>query len=119
MIKGSRLMTLDEVLEYKKMKLEEIRNSKDLICILNDIQDKIKDAIDANPVIDHIDIMIRKYDWREIGVEFIVHILNNEYGYESARKRAEIISDGIKSPVLRIPLTKTYSLHQNITKAKN
>ena len=109
MIKGSNLMTLDEVLEYKAMKLEEIRNSDDLLYILNDlIQDNIKDAIDANPMIDHIDIDIKSYNynWRDIDPEFIVHILNNEYGYKTACKRAKIISDGVKSPILRIPLSK-------------
>ena len=106
MIKGSNLMTLDEVLEYKAMKLKEIRNSKDLICILNDIQDDIKDAIDSNPTIDYLDIEIKDYYLRDIAVEFIVHILNNEYGYKTACKRTQIISDGIKSPILRIPLSK-------------
>jgi len=106
-IKGSRLMTLDEVLEYKTMKLEEIRNSIELSYILDTIiQDSIKDVIDTNPTIDHVDITIKKYDWKGIDPEFIAHILNNEYGYKNGYKKAQVISDGIKSPVLRIPLTK-------------
>lgn len=107
MIKGSRLMTLDEVVEYKKMKLEEIRNSKELQYVLDTIiQDSIKDAIDDNPTIDHVDIVIKDHYWQEIDAEFIIHILNNEYGYKNGYKKAQIISDGIKSPVLRIPLSK-------------
>ena len=107
MIKGSRLMTLDEVLEYKAMRLEEIRNSIELSYILDTIiQDNIKDGIDANPTIDYIDIKIKDYDWKGIDVEFIMHIINNEYGYKTACKRAKIISDGVQSPVLRIPLIK-------------
>jgi hypothetical protein len=103
MIKDSNLMTLDEVLEYKKMKLEEIRNNKDLLFILNDIiQDNIKDSIDSNPTINNVDIVIKDHYWAEIDPEFIVYILKDEYGY----KGAKIISDGIKSPVLRIPLSK-------------
>lgn len=96
-------MTLEEALEYKKMKLKEIRNSKELLYILdNIIQDNIKDAIDANPTIDYVDIVVNDYYWEEINPEFIVNILKDEYGY----KGAKIISDGIKSPILRIPLSK-------------
>jgi len=103
MIKDSILITLEEALKYKKMKLKEIRNSKELLYILNNIiQDNIRDAIDANPTIDYVDIVIKNYDWGGIDVEFIINILKDEYGY----KGTKIISDGIKSPILRIPLTK-------------
>lgn len=72
------ILTADKMKEYREKKIKNIKSNKTYLEFLKYVEKKMYDAIDANPCISMVCILVPD----NINISIIHDILTDDYGYQ-------------------------------------